>query len=64
MQKNSTIPALEPVKLTEKAIIEVKNIMENKSIPSLEFASVVLGTETVANIKKTFNWFKNILRKL
>ena len=33
MQKNSTIPALEPVKLTEKAIIEVKNIMENKSIP-------------------------------
>lgn len=33
MEKNSTIPALQPVKLTEKAIAEVKSIMENKSIP-------------------------------
>lgn len=33
MDKNSTLPALEPVKLTEKAIAEVRNIMENKSIP-------------------------------
>ena len=33
MLKNSTPPMLEPVKLTEKAIAEVKNIMENKSIP-------------------------------
>ncbi len=33
MQKNSTIPTLEPVKLTEKAIAEVKNIMQNKKVP-------------------------------
>ncbi len=33
MKENSTAPAIKPVQLTEKAIEEVKNIMENKNIP-------------------------------
>lgn len=33
MNEKSTTPSIKPVKLSEKAIAEVKNIMENKNIP-------------------------------